>query len=149
MAKRKTVKDLNEEVEVLKDRMNKMERVANLLDILTSDNLKVLEKKVKLISIVRVGTTIVDIEKKVHENSECLKVLMMKKNEVADDTVPKDYSCKKCESIFHTKSKLRAHIRINHPKELKCQVCDETFVEMHKLELHLKNHDVESFQCKD
>ena len=58
------------------------------------------EKNVKIISIVRVGTTIVDIEKKVHENSECLKVLMMKKNEVADDTVPKDYSCKKCESIF-------------------------------------------------
>ena len=72
----------------------------------------------------------------------------MKNNDVADDIVPKDYSCKKCESIFHTKSKLKAHIRINHTKELKCQVCDETFVEMHKLELHLKNHDVESFQCK-
>ena len=47
MAKRKTVKDLNEEFEVFKDRMNKMERVANLLDILNSDNLKVIEKKVK------------------------------------------------------------------------------------------------------
>ena len=100
MAKRKTVRDLHEEFEVSKDRMNKMERVANLLDHLTSDNLKVLEKKVKIISIVRVGTTIVDIEEKVDENSECLKVLMVKKNEVADDTVPKDYSCKKCESIF-------------------------------------------------
>ena len=80
MAKRKTVKDLNEEFEVFKDRMNKMERVANLLDILNSDNLKVLEKKVKMISIVRDDNTIKDIEKKVHEHSEGSNFLMMKKN---------------------------------------------------------------------
>ena len=51
-----------------------------------------------------------------------LKILKRKSiktlNEVADDIVPKDYSCKKCESIFHTKSKLRAYIRI-HPKDIK------------------------------
>ena len=66
MAKRKTVKDLNEEFEAFKGRMNNMERVANLLDIRNSDNPKVLEKNVKTISSVRDDNTIKDIEKKVH-----------------------------------------------------------------------------------
>jgi uncharacterized C2H2 Zn-finger protein len=35
--------------------------------------------------------------------------------------------CKKCESIFHTKSDLIHHIKEKHRKLIKYRLCDETF----------------------
>ena len=110
MTKKKTVKELNEDVQVLQERVEKLEKIIEVFDILNSVKLNELEKKVEMMNDVRIDSKMLIIEKKINENSLCLKDLMSKKN-MDDITVAKEYPCNYCEHKFKEKSKLKAHIK--------------------------------------
>ena len=146
MTKKKTVKELNEDVKVLEDRVKQLEQIGKVFDMLNNVDVKELDDKIKMINEARNDSKIINIEKKINQ----LEDLMSKKQENSDMNVinHKEYSCKNCDYKVQDKSELKQHIKTKHPKEIKCKVCDETFDKTYKLELHLKNHEVECFKCK-
>ena len=62
-------------------------------------------------------------------------------------TPPKELTCRKCDSTFENKFKLKEHMKANHMQRIKCKVCDDTFSQTYQLETHLKSHNVETFNC--
>ena len=150
MTKKKTVKELNEDVIILEDRVKELERIGEVFGKLSNIDLNELEKKIKMINTVNSDAKIAAIEKKCEDTDKCLKDLMKKnENTLIDKTKENvEYSCKKCQHKFQDKNNLSAHMIAHHPKEIKCKVCEETFDKRHKLESHLKIHELETLNCK-
>ena len=75
-----------------------------------------------------------------------------KENSLEDENIekrPKEYLCKRCDSVFSDNKKLKVHTKEEHGKEIKCNICDEKFDQTFKLENHLKEHEVETFKCDE
>ena len=163
MTKKKTVKELTEDVKSFEERLAVFENYKAVFDKLSDVNLKELETKVKIINNASNDSKFEMLERKLEENSVCMKTLQNKLEETVanvdnnlqskiDDKVDNGrkiaYDCKKCDETFTEKSKLKSHIKTKHPKVIRCHVCDMIFEKTYQLELHLKSHDVEDFKCK-
>ena len=119
--KKKTVKELNEIVENLVDKIRHLEEKV--------DNIKKLEEKIKHLEDVISG-----------KESESFKSKGAEKN----------IKCSKCDLRFETKNLLRKHIKVHHLRETKCNECEDTFDEKWKFEKHLGQvHGKEkTFDCE-
>ena len=119
--KKKTVKELNEDLILMEAKLEKFE---NIVDCLTK-KLEVLEKHNKDIPNVRkVGP-----ERGKGDTSE--------------------YACKLCECMFKRNNELKVHMREKHKREIKCNVCSELFNFIFELEHHLKKHqEVKTYKCE-
>ena len=144
--KKKTVKELNEDVIILEKRVKELENVGDIFDKLSSINLVDIEKKIKMIQNTNIDADIDSIEQKLEENNKCLKNLMEKET-LTDQTKEGGLFFKRCQENFHDKKDLSKHIIANHPKEIKCEVCEESFDKRYKIELYLKIHELETFKC--
>ena len=51
------------------------------------------------------------------------------------------FNCKECTLGFENKSELKMHILALHPKNYKCKLCEQIFETSKALECHLKDHD--------
>ena len=107
-AKKRTVKELNELMENLVDKIKHLEEKVQ--------NISLLEEKIK------------QLEGKISgKENDNFKTQGLEKN----------IKCSKCDLRFETKKLLRDHIKVNHLREIKCNDCDNTFDEHWKLEKHL------------
>ena len=132
MAKnRKTIKDVSDEVQLLSDRILKLERmvcVSNLNDLK--------EKVIYLEDLIKVyDSKIVDLDNKLIRFSLAS---------------PSSFNrtCKICGISVEGKNNWIQHKRDNHGKTFKCKFCDEAFCESWKLESHMKLHEsAKTFNC--
>ena len=120
-AKKRTVKELNELVE-------------NLVD-----KIKHLEEKVQIVS---------NLEEKIKQLEG--KISGKENDNFKSQGLEKNIKCSKCDFRFETKKMLRDHIKVNHLREIKCNDCENTFDEHWKLEKHLNQvHGREkTFDCQ-
>ena len=139
MTKKKSVKELKEDAIILEKR-----EISDVFGKLSNVDLNELETKIKLIQNTNNEAKIVTIEKKLEENTKCLKNLMRKETITDKTEEKKEYTCKKYQEKFHNKNDLSKHMIANHLKEIKCQVCEESFDKRYKLELHIKTHELET-----
>ena len=124
--KKKTVKELNDIIDVLMDRVKKLEdHKCKCNHESGTEELKMLDKR------------IVDINGKVG-----LLANKLEKNRFNDKQKIKlsNFKCKKCGVNLDSKKKLREHFMNNHPVEIKCKECGASFEEHWKYERHLKEH---------
>ena len=135
--KKKTNKELNEDVEALTDKVKVLENLVkdltvkiNLKDSFCANkNDKIIEEK---------------IEKIEFRLNEVIKI---------DEKITKDKSiqCDKCEYSCLKRNEIKQHQKEKHIKVSdvkKCNKCDKTFKENHELENHLKTeHEIENFKC--
>ena len=145
--KRKTVKDLNDFMETLEERIRDLEeRTKNCVcnqdehceggksdakDQEFEERLDLNEKKVEGIK-----NELEDIKGKVKEKIKEVEILR--------------YDCKKCISKFVSERQLKEHIKENHMKENKCTLCDKKFTEYCQFKKHLKEHgNTKEFRCED
>ena len=133
-AKKKTVKELNDIIEALMDRVKDLEdHKCECNHESDMEELRRFEKRIAETN-GKVETLAKDLEKNKFNDKD--------RNEFSN------FKCKKCGVNFDSKKKLREHFLNNHPVEIKCKECGETFEEHWKFEKHLKAHGKEKeFQC--
>ena len=127
VTKRKTIKDLASEIEVLVKRLETMENIIEDLQNVQTPN----------------------IEKTVEKDSPGPVIeINVEKNLNSCRNGENVFKCKKCDLRFIKKCELKKHIRTIHPKNLKCEHCEKTFDQNCDLENHLKTHEqAKRFKC--
>ena len=138
MAKKfKTVRELNLEVELLSERIRKLE-----------------EKDVTINLDEDTKNKIGELERLLKANDENIKkndiLLVQAQSKLGESIKAKSdsYKCKECGKEVENKNILVKHIKKGHPKMLHCANCDETFQESWRLELHMKSHgNLSPFKC--
>ena len=129
MAKKfKTVREPNLEVELLSERIRKLEEkdVTINLDEDTKNKIGELERLLKANDekIKKIDNLLVQAQSKLEESIKAKS---------------DSYKCKECGKEVENKNILVKHIIKAHPKMLHCANCDETFQESWRLELHMKS----------
>ena len=127
-AKKKTNKELNEELEGLVAKVNDLEKIFNDLVV------KLNKKNENQVNIEEIHKKVV-----AHDSQIDNILITIEKN---NDSKDKMKDCQECDLKFKTKSLLRKHTRMEHwtPIVKVCDHCDEIFVEHWELEIHLKMH---------
>ena len=138
-AKKKSNKELNEELDELTKKFKIME---NLMKELVKGNTNNL-------IIEEILANIDTLSKKVDGYDVRIQSLEERENfQVVEDVL----NCDVCDSVFQSKGQLKKHKKKEHIiriSDKKCSHCDATFVENCELELHLKTHTgAESFECE-
>ena len=82
MAKKKTVKDLNEDLKAFEERLVFLENFKEAFEKLGKSDLKNLEERIKLIDEGTRNSKIKILEDKMVENSESLKIILNEKKEI-------------------------------------------------------------------
>jgi hypothetical protein len=132
--KRKTVKELNDIIDVLIDRVKKLE-----------DHGCNCNREQDLEELKRVEDMIVETNGKVESLAK-----NQENNNIQDkeQTEFPTFKCKKCDDNFDSKRKLKEHFVNDHPVEVKCKECGERFEEHWKFERHIKGHGKDKeFHC--
>ena len=104
MTKKKTVKELHTDVQVLETKVEQLEKFKEIFEKLSRVDLSELEKKLKIIDDAKNDPKMQNIEMKVKENSLILKKLMSKQEE-------RKFPCKQCNSTFADKGSIQTHQR--------------------------------------
>ena len=170
--KKKSVKELNAEFELLEERVMKLE-VIIASQVLTAsvdpgkvqEKLNGIEEALKSYDKKLEEKTASEDQGKVQEKlngiEEALKSYDKKIGDLdrellqarQDNNIEKGKDSKKingdiCDKIVKVKPNLKEHTRSMHPKTYECEICDETFMESWKMEEHLEHHGNERpFKC--
>ena len=132
--KKKTNKELNEDMEALAKKVTELE---NMMINLTS----------KLNETNENQENIKDIHEKVSKHDSILNDLQKTSSNSQKDKL---FKCTECDSQFKSKSLMKQHFKKEHwvPTVKLWDNCDEIFVENWELEVHLKSHsDAEIYSC--
>jgi hypothetical protein len=127
--KQKNVKELNLEVELLSERLRKLE-----------------EKETTKTPFEDTENKVDKIERLLNINDQKIKdldklLLKAQPKESGRQTInPNKFNCKECGKEFVSKNRMSDHIRKTHHKVRKCDNCDDKLEESWKLELHMKTH---------
>ena len=134
--KKKTVKELNAEFELLAERVKKLEEKDA-----SEDPGKVQEKLNGIEEILK------SYDKKIGDlDRELLQARQDNNIEKGKDS--KRIDGEVCNKTLKDKPNLMEHIKPMHPKTYECENCDETFTESWKMEEHLEHHGNERpFKC--
>ena len=134
--KKKSVKELNAEFELLAERVKKLEEKDA-----SEDPDKVQEKLNGIEEILkRYDKKIGDLDR------ELLKARHDNKIEKGKDS--KRIDGEVCDKTLKVNTNLKEHTKPMHPKTYECKICDETFTESWKMEEHLEHHGNERpFKC--
>ena len=133
VAKKTTIKDLELELNLVKEEMKDI----NILKQRVEDLLKENEK----------------VKKQLGEIPILKQQLVNLKNEITillneSDKTLKTYKCRKCEKTFPSQDGMEKHFKDLHTRKIKCKLCDETFKSNHELEHHVEVHAIEKeFKC--
>ena len=135
--KKKTVKDLAEDMHLLTERVSKMEStmtIRNFSEIREKINyleniIKVYDMKIRKLDNLTKESSIVN------SASENIKSL----NNIV---------CRVCGEIFRGREDLLKHQSEHHGQTFKCIMCDQVFLASFKMEEHMKSHrDVSTYKC--
>ena len=134
--KKKTVKELNAEFELLAERVKKLEEKDA-----SKDPDKVQEKLNGIEEILK------SYDKKIGDlDRELLQARHNNNIEKGKDS--KRIDGKVCNKTAKGKPNQKEHTKPMHPKTYECEICDETFTESWKMEEHLEHHGNERpFKC--
>eukprot|EP00090_Calanus_glacialis_P006238 TRINITY_DN14884_c0_g1_i2.p1 TRINITY_DN14884_c0_g1~~TRINITY_DN14884_c0_g1_i2.p1 ORF type:complete len:358 (-),score=62.40 TRINITY_DN14884_c0_g1_i2:39-1112(-) len=134
--KKKSVKELNAELELLAERVKKLEEKDA-----SEDPGKVQEKLNGIEEILK------SYDKKIGDlDRELLQARHDNNIEKGKDSKRIDGDV--CDKTSKVKPNLNEHTKPMHPKTYKCEICDETFTESWKMEEHLEHHGNERpFKC--
>ena len=150
--KKKTVKDLNIEVENHENKINNIEEILNGIKLLESiDVLEVVDKLKKLEDEFKLSKRVEQLENKLSEAKleirQLNEALQEKQNKI--EVQPKVKSkCVKCDIELENQTLLKKHISEKHRIMKECDVCNEMFSKNFELEIHLKAHaESKSFKC--
>ena len=131
-SKKKTVKELNDVVDILENRIKELENKVEVCEC--KDKVNQLEKRLN------------EMNKMVESLTADLNDF--KENETEEIRASKS-KCGKCDLSFESKKKLKEHFKNSHKRELKCAQCEKTFEEHWKFEKHLKEHGKsKEFKCE-
>ena len=143
--KKKTVKELNDIVEILEGKIVHLEEKVKQLERL-EEKIKFLEDDVKRYKGYQDKETEILNGKK--ENRNCRKCdLTLETTKLLKDhmktTHSKEIKCKDCGSIFDEQWNLEKHLHQEHGNEktFSCEHCDERFYTNWRLKKHIKSHD--------
>ena len=136
--KKKTNKELNEELEALTKKVNILEKL--LQDIAVK--LKKTNENQEIIDEIHLKVSTHDLQ--LDEIHNTIKNTNSSKEKIKN--------CSECDLTFKSKSLLRKHTKMEHwtPVVKICEHCDELFVENWELEIHLKTHiEAETYSCDE
>ena len=126
-SKRLTIKDLVEDIEILKKRIADLE-----------NEVLVLKNKTSIESTKNTSQEII-VCTKCDESFKTGKEL--RRHEKSNHTLPQ-IKCNFCEKVFHKNCDLESHLNKDHkPQKFECQKCDKMFVLKWRLIKHQKIHD--------
>ena len=134
--KKKSVKELNAEFELLAERVKKLEEKDA-----SEDPDKVQEKLNGIEEILkRYDKKIGDLDRELLQARHDNKIEKGKDSKRIDGEV--------CDKTLKVNTNLKEHTKPMHPKTYECKICDETFTESWKMEEHLEHHGNERpFKC--
>jgi len=134
--KKKSVKELNAEFELLAERVKKLEEKDA-----SEDPGKVQEKLNGIEEILKsYDKKIGDLDRELFQARHDNNIEKGKDSKRIDGEV--------CNKTLKDKPNLMEHIKPMHPKTYECENCDETFTESWKMEEHLEHHGNERpFKC--
>ena len=134
--KKKTVKELNAEFELLAERVKKLEEKDA-----SKDPDKVQEKLNGIEEILK------SYDKKIGDlDRELLQA--RHNNNIEKGMDSKRIDGKVCDKTAKGKPNQKEHTKPMHPKTYECEICDKTFTESWKMEEHLEHHGNERpFKC--
>ena len=133
--KKKSVKELNAEFELLAERVKKLEEKDA-----SEDPDKVQEKLNGIEEILK------SYDKKIGDLDR--EMLARHDNNIEKGKDSKRIDGEVCDKTLKVKPNLKEHTKPMHPKTYDCKICDETFTESWKMEEHLEHHGSERpFKC--
>ena len=155
--KKKTIKELNVEVEELRKIVKELQNVIKGIKTIENVDVKLLAKKMENIdSKEKIMNKVEKLENKSVETIKMVESVSKELKEVKEsitESVDKEkesqmFPCKECENVFQQKRELRQHMKKKHVKSKKCSECEQVFNENWLLEKHMKTHDeIETFNC--
>ena len=140
--KQKTVRELNLEVELLSERMKKLEE----RDTTKNPSEEINNKVEEIERLLKVN------DQKIKDLDHLLLQAQSKLNKsVKKISESNKFECKECCKEFESKNKMSDHIKKNHSQTKKCKFCEETFLKCSDLEEHLQNFhsDATQYECED
>ena len=147
--KKKTVKELNVDVERLEKRLKALEDLINGVKALEDINVEELAKKMKnLDKQSNASKELKTLEKKVDQSEKKIDELVKRVDDKSNEKKVDSLKCKKCDKSFSDNSDLSKHVLVSHNKLKECKLCEQKFPLNVDLEVHLKTHEEkESFPC--